>query len=128
MYVEAARSSNAAGAPLAQGPGAAAIVRRARARRRAPSIPASRANDQSREKASRAGGRAGAIDRTRKARASPMARIARSVPSGEERRAALTDVGTDHRLADTEPLAAMLKAFETHRQQGVTSPPHPMTR
>jgi hypothetical protein len=35
---------------------------------------------------------------------------------------ALIEVGTDHRLADPEPLPAMLKACETHRQQGVTSP------
>jgi hypothetical protein len=35
---------------------------------------------------------------------------------------ALVEVGGDYWLADKEPLAAMLRACETHRQSGVTSP------
>ena len=33
---------------------------------------------------------------------------------------ALIEVGTDHRLADPEPLAAMLEAYEPRRQQDMS--------
>jgi hypothetical protein len=59
---------------------------------------------------------------TLQSRADDVVPFADSEEVAKNSGASLFEVGTDHRLADPEPLATMSKACETTRQQSVTGP------